>query len=336
MPAVPLARRSLLPGIAAAPFAIGRARAAARFSYKFASNVPLSHPLNQRMQQAADRIRSDSDGALEIRIFPSNQLGSDTELLTQLRAGAVEFFTLSGLILSTLAPAAAISGVGFAFPDYATVWQAMDGELGGFVRGEIAQARLVVMDRIWDNGFRHITTSTKPVRAPDDLKGFRMRVPVSPLWTSMFRAFGAAPVSINASEMYSALQTHIADGQENALSAIWTTRIYEVQKYLALTGHMWDGYWFLANARAWAVLPPDLRSLAARHIDAAALDQRADLEKLNTDLRGALEAKGMAFNTVDKTAFRDRLRDAGFYQDWRERFGAQPWALLERYAGTLP
>lgn len=327
-----LGRRAILAGTGA--FAIGRARAAGEFRYKFASNVPLTHPLNVRAQQAADRIRTESGGALDIQVFPNNQLGADTDVLSQLRSGAVEFFTLSGLILSTLVPVASINGIGFAFTDYDAVWRAMDGELGALIRGEIARGnQIVAMERIWDNGFRHMTTSTKPIRGPEDLQGFKMRVPVSPLWTSMFKAFGASPISINAAEMYSALQTRIADGQENPLAAIWNTKIYEVQKYLALSGHMWDGYWFLANRRAWQALPAELRTLAARHLDQSALDQRADLATLNTSLATDLQAKGMAFNEVDKDAFREALRRAGFYQEWRSKYGEQNWAVLERAAG---
>ena len=127
----------------------------------------------------------------------------------------------------------------------------MDGDLGAYIRGEIAKANLVAMDKIWDNGFRQTTSSSKPINHPDDLKGFKIRVPVSPLWTSMFKAFDAAPASINFSEVYSALQTKIVEGQENPLAIISTAKLYEVQKYCSLTNHMWDGFWFLANRRAW-------------------------------------------------------------------------------------
>src|ERR1700742_4750052 len=133
---------------------------------------------------------------------------------------APESHPLSGLILSTLIPIASINGIGFAFPDYDTVWKAMDGELGAFVRGEIAKANLVAMDKIWDNGFRQTTSSSKPIKSPDDYKGFKIRVPVSPLWTSMFKAFDASPASINFSEVYSSLQTKIVEGQENPLALI--------------------------------------------------------------------------------------------------------------------
>jgi TRAP-type C4-dicarboxylate transport system substrate-binding protein len=98
---------------------------------------------------------------------------------------------------------------------------------------------------------------------------------------------------------------------------------------------MWDGYWALANRRAWQALPDDLRIMAARHLDRSALDQRADLGTLNTSLRADLEAQGMLFNDVDKDQFRARLRQAGFYTEWRDRYGAEAWSLLERYAGNL-
>lgn len=334
-----LHRRAVLAGTTAAfagSFAIGRARAAGEFRYKFATNLPAPHPLNVRLTEAAGLIRAESNGALDIQLFPNNQLGADTDVLSQLRSGAVEFFTLSGLILSTLVPTASISGIGFAFNDYPQVWRAMDGELGGLIRAEIAKGnQILAMERIWDNGFRHMTTSTKPIRTPADLDGFKMRVPVSPLWTSMFKAFGSSPISVNAAEMYSALQTRIADGQENPLANIWNTKIYEVQKYAALTGHMWDGYWPLANRRAWMALPADLRAMAAKHLDAGALLQRADLDALNTSLRADLEGKGLAFNDVDKSAFRDKLSKAGFYQEWRAKYGEANWAVLARASGQL-
>ena len=181
MPAI--RRRALLAGTAALPlFAIRtRPAEAAEFSYKLANNVPVTHPMAVRQQEAADRIRKATKGRLDIQLFPNNQLGSDTDMLSQLRSGAIDLFTMSGLILSTLVPPASINGVGFAFKDYATVWKAMDGKLGAYVRGEIAKRGLVPMEKMWDNGFRQITSSTREIKGPADMKGFKIRVPVSPL-----------------------------------------------------------------------------------------------------------------------------------------------------------
>jgi TRAP-type transport system periplasmic protein len=313
---------------------VARAQAA-EFAYKFANNLPDSHPLNARAKEMSDAIRSESQGRFDLQIFPNNQLGSDTDMLSQIRSGGVEFFTLSGLILATLVPAASINGIGFAFADYPTVWKAMDGDLGAYVRGEIAKANLVVMDKIWDNGFRQTTSSTRPINTPEDFKGFKIRVPVSPLWTSMFKAFDASPASINFSEVYSALQTRIVEGQENPLALISTAKLYEVQKYCSLTNHMWDGFWFLANRRAWEKLPADLRTIVAKNINAAALKERSDTEKLNATVREELTGKGLVFNAPVAAPFRDKLRSAGFYAEWKAKYGDQAWELLEKSVGKL-
>jgi TRAP-type C4-dicarboxylate transport system substrate-binding protein len=159
----------VLAGAVAAPL-LARAQQA-QWSYKYANNLPDTHPMNVRAREMAAAIKDQTDGRFELQIFPSSQLGSDTDTLSQIRSGGVEFFTLSGLILSTLVPAASINGLGFAFPSYDAVWRAMDGDLGGYVRAQIAKSGLVAMEKIWDNGFRQTTTSTKPIVAPEDFKG---------------------------------------------------------------------------------------------------------------------------------------------------------------------
>lgn len=334
-------RRTLLKSSAAATVMAGVgaplvARAQqAEFVYKFANNLPDTHPINVRGREMSAAVKQETNGRVDIQIFPSSQLGSDTDTLSQLRSGGVEFFTLSGLILATLVPAASINGIGFAFPDYPAVWKAMDGDLGAYIRGQIAKANLVVLDKIWDNGFRQTTSSTKPINTPEDYKGFKIRVPVSPLWTSMFKAFDASPASINFNEVYSALQTKIVEGQENPLALISTAKLYEVQKYCSMTNHMWDGYWFLANRRAWERLPADVRDIVARNVNGAAMKAREDTEKLNANLQTELTAKGFVFNQPDLKPFREKLKQAGFYAEWKGKYGDEAWAILENNAGKL-
>lgn len=333
-----ITRRTMLVGAAASLPLVSTIRYAgaqsAEFNYKYANNLALTHPLNIRAQEAADKIREESGGRVSIQIFPSSQLGADTDMLSQVRSGGVEFFTLSPLILSTLVKNASVSGIGFAFPDYKSVWAAMDGDLGKYVRGEIEKSNLVVMEKIWDNGFRQITSSTGPIETADNLKGFKIRVPVSPLWTSMFAAFESAPASINFAEVYSALQTKIVDGQENPLAIISTAKLYEVQQFCSMTNHMWDGFWMLANRRAWERLPEDMRGVVAKNLNDAAVIQRVDVEKLNATVAEDLAAKGMKINTPDPSSFREKLKAAGFYAEWKDKFGDEAWSILEKAVGA--
>jgi TRAP-type transport system periplasmic protein len=335
-----LNRRTLLKTAAAtggvAAFGIlTRPGDAAEFVYKYANNNVVAHPMNVRLREAVDKIKDESGGRVEIQVFPNSQLGGDTDMLSQLRTGAIQMFNLSGLILATYVPVASINGIGFAFKDYEQVWPAMDGALGAYVRGAIEKAGLHAFDNMWDNGYREITSSTHPINTPEDLKGFKIRVPVSPLWTSMFKSLNASPASININEVYSALQTKIVEGQENPLSLINLFKFYEVQKYVSLTNHMWDGFWTLANVKAWADLPANLQDIVARNINSAALKEREDVRKLNESLEGELTQKGMVFNRTDAEKFRAALRGAGFYAEWKEKYGAEAWAALEKQVGSL-
>jgi tripartite ATP-independent transporter DctP family solute receptor len=337
---MPTNRRVLLQGTAAAlvfaPAVLRVTRAgAAEYTFKMANNTPETHPLSIRMREAAANVLKESDGKVDIQVFPNNQLGSDTDMLSQLRSGALEFFTISGLILATLVPAASINGIGFAWSGYDKVWPAMDGELGAYIRAQIAKANLHTFEKIWENGFRQITSSTREIKTPDDLKGFKIRVPASPLWTSMFKAFDASPMTINFSEVYSALQTKVAEGQENPLALIDSAKLYEVQKYLARTNHMWDGYWLIANGKVWASIPDNLKGIIMKNVNASGMAQRDDIAKLNNSVEAALTSKGMIFNNVDTSAFRAKLQSAGFFREWKGKYGDDAWAILEKYAGTI-
>lgn len=332
-----LTRRSMLAGASALPlFSIITRRAdAAEFELKYATGQDPTHPVNLRAKEALDRIREASSGRVNIKLFPANQLGSDTDLLAQVRNGSVEFFNLSSLILSTFVPLSGITSVGFAFKNYEDVWKAMDGELGQFIRAEIAKTPIFTVSKIWDNGFRHITSSTREIKSAADLKGFKVRVPAAPPLTSLFKALDAAPAPINFNEVYTALQTKVVEGQENPLAIIATARLYEVQKTCSLTGHVWDGYWVLGNKRAFQKLPADVQQIITRELDKSATEQRADVARLNTSLATDLKAKGISFLTVPQEDFRSKLASTGFYGEWKSKYGNAAWDLLEKVSGKL-
>jgi tripartite ATP-independent transporter DctP family solute receptor len=320
--------------LAAPSLRLARAQSA-EFVLKFGNNNPENHPMIVAMSKAADRIKQESGGRVELRLFPNSSLGSDTDMLSQVRSGALELFALSALVLSTLAPVAAINGIGFAWQGYEQIWDAMDGDLGSHVREGISKLNLYAFEHMWDNCFRQITSSSHPIEKVEDLTGFKIRVPPSPLWVSMFSAFGASPTSINLAEVYSALQTRIVEGHENPFALILILRMYEVQKYVSITNHMWDGYWLIANGRSWNRIPDALKEIIAKNIKQATMEERAAIRGLNESVKGDLIAKGLIFNTPPSKPFRDKLTSAGFYEQWRSKFGEQTWGLLEHYTGKL-
>ncbi|MDF2998900.1 MAG: transporter substrate-binding protein [Xanthobacteraceae bacterium] len=333
-------RRRFMKGLLLVPAAgfagsLPRLARAADITLKFGNNLPASHPLNTRAAEAAERIARETDDRIKVDIFPNNQLGGDTDMLSQVRSGGIDIFNAGTLVIATLAPISAITGVGFAFANYDQVWSAVDGPLGNLIRAAFAKVGLYTFEKMWDNGFRQITTSNRAISSPADLARLKIRVPVSPMGIALFQALGASPTSLQFSEVYSALQTKVVDAQENPLAIVETAKLYEVQKFCSLTNHSWDGYHMVFNGRSWRNLPDNDKTIVSRAFNEAGLQQRADLRKLNETLRAQLTAKGLAFNETQPESFQAKLREAGFYQEWQGRFGNEAWSVLEGTVGRL-
>ena len=330
-----LPRRGVLTAASALPlFAIGRGMAA-DLQFKFATNMAVEHPMNVRGQQACERIAAATNGQISVKLFPDSALGPDGAVLAKLMKGEVDFFLMAGFVMSTVVPRASINGIGYSFTEYSQVWSAMDGKLGAFIKAEMAGRGLIAMDRIWNAGFRQTTSSLRAIKAPGDFRGMKVRVPVSPLWTSMFKALGAETTSLDFHDVYGALEKQTVDAQENALAVVQASKFYEVQKFCSLTNHIWDGKWVVANEQVWKGLSPRQRDVIAAEFDRAATEERADLNRMNPELRGDLAETGLLINNVDTEAFRRALQKAGFYAEQRERYGDVGWKLLQDQVGAL-
>jgi tripartite ATP-independent transporter DctP family solute receptor len=331
-----LTRARFAAGSAAALASIALVRGKARaadFALKFGTTEPVESPVNVLATTAFDRIRKETNGRVDIRLFPAGVLGSLNAMVTQVRSGALHFCTVDGIALSTIVEAAAIQGIAYAFKDAAHGFAAFDGDLGGYVRKEIQAKGLFAHDRMLVIGMRQITSNVRPIQTPDDLANFKIRTPPGRLSIDLFRAFGASPVPINFSELYTSLQTHVVDGEENSLNSIYQGRFFEVQKYLSLTAHQWSGFWLCGNLETWNAIPRDLQAIVDRNFTSYVMQQRAATEHLNGTLRSTLIRHGMAVNVTEAAAFRARL--ASFYQSSKSQFGPTLWSLLEKYSGKL-
>ena len=292
-----VSRRTLLSGAAvaatgvAAPAILHWPANAAEFTYKCGTALPDGHPMCIRGREAMKAIKERSNGRLDITLYTNSVLGQDTAMLSQTIAGALEMYFLPIDLLAPRNPACGIFGVGYAFLGYANIWEAMDGDLGNYLRDLSGQIGFRVVHNCYDHGFRQITTRTKPIQTPADLKGFKIRLPVAPYLISLFQHLGASPTPINFSEVYSALQTGVVDGQENPLVLIDTAKLYEVQKYCSMTNHVWAGFHVSFSKAAWKRLPPDLQQLADKEFNAEALLERADWQVMTKNEHQNLRAR---------------------------------------------
>lgn len=315
-----------------APFV---ARAARPITIKVGIDQPLDDPITTHLVAAAKQAKATTNGEVNVQVFANNELGNDSHMLSGVRSGAIQMMGIGDNILAVLVPSAAIDNIGFAFKDTKAAFAAVDGAAGDIVRADIVKRGLQPMHAIWDEGFREITTSTKPIKTVEDLRGFKIRVPESPISLSLFKDLGAAPVTMNSAEMYTALQTHVVDGQENPLSNVETQKLYEVQKYCSLTNHMWVGFWMVMNGAFWKKLSADHQKAISAAFDAEALKERVAKEALNNSMQGKLTSQGLTFNKPDPVPFKEMLVKSGFYTEWQKKFGAPLWSALEKYTGAL-
>jgi tripartite ATP-independent transporter DctP family solute receptor len=317
-----------------AGIAIVRAPArAAQFSYKLGHSTRPTENLHLHLTAAADAIRTQSAGRLDIQIFPSGQLGTDAATAEEVRSGAVQMAAIPAVNLSESVPLAGIDSTAFAFRDHAQAQHAMDGPLGDFVIKTLVAAGYHIIYRPFDLDFRQVTSGTHAIKQVPDFADFKIRVATSKIMLDLFKTLGASPTPIDLSALYVSLQTKLVDGLEISPSAILGFKFYEVQKYMAITNHAWSGFWLTCNPQAWSDLPPDLQTIATRNFTAAIIAQRKDMVGLSAGIVTELGTKGLATNAVDPAAMRAKLQP--YYKRWRAEFGNTAWALLEQTSGKL-
>ncbi|MGF6771779.1 tripartite ATP-independent transporter DctP family solute receptor [Paraburkholderia sp. GAS199] len=329
----PVRRLVLKSGAAllAAPL-VARFAHAAEYRIKIGSDTPPAYAMNVRIKEATERIKTRTNGRVEMNLFPNSQLGSD--MLNQVHSGSLDFFLSSSQLAVPLVPACALPGLAYGLKDTPSAFKALDGDVGAYLRGQMEKVGLFAIPAMMQGGWRQII-SNKPIKSPDDLQGFKIRVPISPMWVSQFKALGASPTPISINELYTALQTKVVDGAENYPSLLYAMKLYEIQKYLSMTNHMWDGYWILGNQRMWAAMPKDLQGVIAEEFTKSVLAQRDDMVKVDAAVPDQMTKAGITIINPDREPFRNKLKQAGYYTEWHDKFGPQAWALLEKYTGPL-
>ena len=185
----------------------------------------------------------------------------------------------------------------------------------------------------FDNGMRQVATVSRPIHKPEDFSGMKIRVPPGQMISDTFKAFGADPITTTANQIYDALKSGWVEAQENPLAILQGFKLYELVKYVSLTGHMGAGFNLMAHLPTWKALPDDLKELIERNAVKYVRQQRQEQGNLNQSLRENFSNRGLIFNDVDQAAFRARLPDV--YGKWKESLGTSCWTLLEANVGRL-
>jgi len=314
----------------------GRRIRAAEFVFSQYHNQVDRSPLHRQLVAMWNDIRAETRGRVDTQVFAQNNNipGSDPQALRMLVAGEIQFFTLMGGVLDRVVPTTAVQDMPFAYRSAEHAFQVMDGPLGAYLRSEMAAKGIQgFATGVFDNGMRQISIVARPVVAPGDLAGIRMRTPDAPLIADTFRAFGAEPVTVNSADIYDALKNGRVDAQENPLALIELFRIYEVVRYISMTNHIWSGFNQLAHLDTWRRLPSDIQAVIERNVAKHARLQRQAQAAFNASLRPTLARRGPVFNDVMPAAFRRQL--SGVYAKWKRELGSRCWSLLEAGTGTL-
>ena len=252
-------------------------------------------------EEFARRVAAQMAGRVKIVPYHNSQLGNETELLQKLKIGTVDFSQPS-TIMSTVAGEFGVFDMPYLIKDRAHMARYRDRVFWTDIAPKSEKQGLRVI-AVWENGYRHITNNVRPIDKPEDLKGIKLRVPPGIWRAKMFQAYGASPSPMQFSELFVALQTGVMDGQENPLSNIWSAKLYEVQKFLTFTNHVYTPSFLTVGVARWNRLPTDIRTnleKIAQETQAWVLDHEEKEDKALLDkMRGA----GIKVNTANRDAF---------------------------------
>lgn len=289
------------------------------FAQQPATKLILGHgaaPGNPRHEAAvlfAERVKAKTNGRIEVQVAHSAQLGDDAAMVTALRSGTLDMSANSQGAMGNVVPEYAALGLPFLFADVQKAWALLDGPVGEELAKRTAAKGMVVLG-YWDNGIRHVTNSKHPIKAPADVKGLKIRTPPDTMTVDIMQALGADTQQIKFAELYVALQQGVVDGQENPLANIASAKLYEVQKYLSLTGHKYEVNPFVISKRTWDKLTPADQKVFREAAVEATQAQRKLSKEADEKLAAELKAKGVQIEAVDRKAFIEATKPV--YAKW--------------------
>ncbi|SFM18641.1 TRAP transporter substrate-binding protein [Marinobacter zhejiangensis] len=275
---------------------------------RVAGNFPVDHSVSRAMEVFKEKVEADSQGEIRVDLFPAMQLGGATENVDQVRSGSIFAVFTSIAYFSRSIPEYEAVSLPFLFDSREQAFAVMDGPVGEQLdarMGELGFANL----GYGELGFRHVTNNLRPIDSIEDFEGMRIRLQPNEVHLQTFRALGANPISMDVSELYSALQQGVLDGQENPYNIIASRRFNEVQTYLSDSGHFYDFINAVANKRQYDALSDEHRAIVDEAMTVAMTWQRQAAAEEEAQWREKLIESGQVFTPIS-TELRAQLREA--------------------------
>ncbi len=268
----------------------------------------MEHPQTLGLTRFKELVEKQTNGNVTVKIYHNSQLGAERESVEQVANGTLEMATASAGPITTFVKDFSVMDIPFAFNTYTEAWNVLDGPTGMTLSKTLETKKL--KNLAWmENGFRHVTNNVREVRTPEDLKNIKIRTMEAPMHMANFTALGATTTPVPWSELYMAMSQKVVDGQENPLANIWEAKMYEVQKYASLTGHIYDAMPLVCNIDWFNELPADYRAV----IEKAAIAGQNYSRFINMEREEAykklLAQKGMQIAELtndQKKVFRDK------------------------------
>lgn len=298
------------------------AGAAAAQEIRAATEVGSGGDLAILLAEFETEVEARSDD-LEVNVFTGGSVGTQRQLQEQLQLGTIEVVATASDIVE-LAGEFSIFDLPFLFRDTDHARRVIDGELGTQLNETLIESRGVRVLAFGELGFRHITNNVRPIETPEDLVGLKLRTPSNEMRIAAFKALGASPTPIPYSELYSALQQGVVDGQENPVGTIEEQSLFEVQDYLSLTNHVYTPAYIIVNEDWWQGLSDEERKVLSEAAKAAAETQRSIIASGTQEIIAAVENEGMQVNSPDTTPFAEATKP--LWQSFEDEHGA---ALIE-------
>lgn len=267
------------------------------------------HPGDRAANMFAENVQKRTNGEIVIAVYPNNQLGDPPQLLEQNIAGVIEMSLPTQGALDKYSKKFAVVMLPFVYRDYEHAHKVLDGPFKEWTSGELEKQGLIFLSN-WEWGFRNLTNNVRPINSPDDVKGLKIRTPPEIQLQAAMEALGAVVTKISFAELYMALKQGVVDGQENPIAVIYANKIYEVQKYLALTRHCYNSMVHVMSKKAWDKLTPEQQKIIAEESKKAGEYMRQTLVSEEAGLIEKLKGLGMVVTTPDLAPFKAKMGPA--------------------------